>query len=299
MGWSDAVEGLRRRARSRGGRAARLTDVLERVWERAVDDRVSIVAAGLSYYVLLSAIPALVATAALHSWVSDPASLVRRLQSWTASWPDEIQRLVVGQLLEVAGMAGAGAGVSFAVSILATLWATSRAGRALMQALNVVHDDVPGRHAGRRRAIAVAVAIAGVVAAVIGLGLVNAGSQNAGGWWRTATSILFWPGVAVGVGLGAALAYRYAPSRPAVTLPQTVPGAVLTVVVFAVATAVVAVYMTTIGVERAYGALGAILAGGLWLLAVCWALLLGAYVNEELGDGAAERGTGGRGRSEG
>lgn len=299
MAWNDAVEGVRRRARSRGGRLARLVEEIGDVRERAAGDRITIVAAGLSYYLVLAAIPALVATVAIYTWVSDAASLVRRLETWTTSFPDEIQRLVVGQLLEISGMAGTGAGASFVVSVLITFWSASKAGRALMQALNIVHDRDAGRHTARRRAIAVAVAIAGVVAAVIALGIFNAGSERAGGWWSTVTTIAFWPGLLLAVGVLAALAYRFAPSRPAVSLPETVPGALLTVVVFGVATAAMLVYVATIGVGRAYGALGAFVAGGLWLLAVCWALLFGAYLNEELAESTADPSTRGRGRSEG
>lgn len=299
VAWNDAVEGARRGVRSHGGRLARLVEEIGDVRERAAGDRITIVAAGLSYYLVLAAIPALVATVAIYTWVSDAASLVRRLEMWTTSFPDEIQRLVVGQLLEIAGMAGTGAGLSFVVSVLITFWSASKAGRALMQALNIVHDAEEGRQTARRRAIAVAVAIAGVVGAVIALGIFNAGSERAGGWWSTVTTIAFWPGLLLAVGVLAALAYRFAPSRPAVSLPETVPGALLTVVVFGVATAAMLVYVATIGVGRAYGALGAFVAGGLWLLAVCWALLFGAYLNEELAESTTDPGTRGRGRSEG
>jgi membrane protein len=291
---TDLLEAAARRADT--PRTRRLVAALGRVRQRARRDRVTIVAAGLSFYVLLSAIPALVATVVLFTWVRDAAGLLRRIEAWTVSFPDEIQRLLAGQLLEVAGSAGTGAGVGLAASLVGTLWASSRAGRALMQSLDIVHGIEPARHGPRRRGIAVAVAIAGLVTTVMVLSLVNAGSNQAGGWWETATNILFWPGLLLAVGAGAALAYRYAPSRPRVGLRQTLPGAVLTVLTFGVATVVVAVYVATIGVGDAYGSLGAVVAAGLWLLAVSAALLLGAYLNEELAEGAgapAGRETGG------
>lgn len=278
----QAVEHLERRLRARGGRTGRFADVMEGARRRAREDRVSIVAAGLAFYVLLSAVPALVATVAVYAAVRDVASLVQRLESWTRSFPDEIQRLLVGQLIEVAGTTGVGAGVGFTVSVLATFWASSRAARALMQSLNIVQGNHDGRSTTRRHGIAVAVAIAGVVTAVVVLGLVETGAARSGPWWETATTLLFWPALLLGVGVAAVAAYRYAPSSARAAFTEVLPGALLTVVVFAVATGVVAVYVVTLGIGRAYGALGFFVAVGLWLLTVCWALLVGAYLNQEL-----------------
>lgn len=270
------------RLRDRGGRLGHVADHVADIRERAARDRVSIVAAGLAYYIALSVIPALVATVAVYSWLRTPADLFQRIETWSSSLPDEVQRLLAGQLLEVAGQTGTGAGVSFAGSILATFWAASKASRAMMTSLNIAYDVDTDRRALRRRGVAVGVVISAVVLSAVGLALVDTGGNAGDTWWPTVSRLLFWPslvGVAAGV---AALSYRFAPSRETEHIGPILPGVLVSTGVFTVATVALAVYASLADLSRAYGALAAIVGAGIWLLVVCWGLLIGAYVNVEV-----------------
>ncbi|MBW3620661.1 MAG: YihY/virulence factor BrkB family protein [Actinobacteria bacterium] len=272
---------LEERLAARGGRVGDVAEHARSVRRRAEEDRVAIIAAGLAFYVLLALIPAVVATVAVYAWVRDPAQLYRRIESWTQSFPDEVQRLLAGQLIEVAGMSGTSMGASLAVSILATFWAASKAARAVMTTLNVAYGVDDDRHAVRRRGIAVAVATAVIILTVVALALVDTGASTAGSWWSTASSLLFWPAVVLAQAAMSALAYRYAPNRHGETSHRVLPGTVVSALVFVVATAALAVYVGTADIGRAYGSLGAFVGGGLWLLAISWGLLFGGYVNVE------------------
>lgn len=269
------------RLADRGGRIGDLAGHARSIRRRAERDRVAIVAAGLAFYVLLSLIPALVATVAVYSWVRDPADLYRRIESWTRSFPDEVQRLVAGQLIEVAGASGSSMGVGLAVSILATFWAASKAARAVMSTLNIAYDVEGDRHTLRRRGWSVAAASAVIILAVMALALVDTGASTAGSWWSVATSILFWPLVVVAQAVTSALAYRYAPNRDGESVTRVWPGAAVSAAVFVLATGALAIYVSLADISRAYGALGAFVGGGLWLLVISWGLLIGGYVNVE------------------
>lgn len=275
---------------ARGGRVGDAARHARSVRRRADEDRVAIVAAGLAFYVLLALIPAVVATVAVYAWVRDPADVYRRLESWTRSFPDEVQRLVTGQLIEVAGMSGTSMGAGLAVSILATFWAASKAARAVMATLNVAYGVDDDRHVLRRRGIAVAVATAVIILTVIALALVDTGASTAGSWWATVSSVVFWPTVVLAQAGMSALAYRYAPNRNGEGDRRVLPGTVVSAVVFVLATAALAVYVATADIGRAYGSLGAFVGGGLWLLAISWGLLFGAYVNVEFEAPAGETG---------
>lgn len=278
------LERLEDRLARRGGRIGAVAEQAAEVRRRAEEDRVAIVAAGLAFYVLLSLIPAIVATVAVYSFVRGPADLFRRIESWTVDFPDEVQRLVAGQLLEIAGMTGGRVGVSLFVSILATFWAASKASRALMTTLNVAYGVDQDRHGARRRGIAVAVAVAAIILAVMSLAVVDVGASNAGTWWRTASRVLFWPLVVLAQAGASALAYRYAPNREPDDPHPVLPGTIVSSVVFVVASGVLAVYVSTTDISRAYGSLGAFVGGGLWLLTISWGLLIGGYVNDVVND---------------
>lgn len=282
---------LEDRLRARGGRVGTVAEHAQEVRRRAEEDRVAIVAAGLAFYVLVSLIPATVSTVAVYSFVRGPADLFRRIESWTTSFPDEVQRLVAGQLLEIAGMTGGRVGVSILVSVLATFWAASKASRAVMSTMNIAYGVGTDRHGARRRSIAVAVAVAAVILAVVALALVDTGSSTAGSWWSTASRVLFWPLVVLAQAAASALTYRFAPNRDADGGLRVLPGTIVSSTVFVVATVVLAIYVSTADLSRAYGALGAFVGGALWLLALSWGLLIGAYVNDvvEDGDGGSSR----------
>lgn len=280
------------RLAQRDGRLGELVQHGRSIRRRADEDRVAIVAAGLAFYVLVSLIPAVVATVAVYSWVRDPADLFRRIEQWTHSFPDEVQRLVAGQLLEVAGMSGSSVGISLAASILATFWAASKASRAVMSTLNVAYGVDDDRRTLRRRGVSVAAVTGAIILAVFGLALMDTGSSTAGSWWSTASSILFWPGVVLAQVATSALAYRYAPNRDGEGHRPVLPGALVSGAVFVLATGVLAVYVGTADLSRAYGALGAFVGAALWLLAISWGLLVGGYVNVEFE--ATEGGTGDR-----
>lgn len=272
---------LEERLAARGGRLGDAAEHARSVRRRADEDRVAIIAAGLAFYVLLALIPAVVATVAVYAWIRDPAHLYRRIESWTQSFPDEVQRLVAGQLLEVAGMSGTSMGASLAVSIVATFWAASKAARALMTTLNVAYGVDDDRHTVRRRGVAVAVVTAGIILTVFAVALVDTGASTAGNWWSTVSSLVFWPAVVLAQAAMSALAYRYAPNRDGDVTRRVLPGTVVSAVVFILATAALAVYVGTADLGRAYGSLGAFVGGGLWLLATSWGLLFGGYVNVE------------------
>lgn len=276
---------LEDRLRDRGGRVGAVAEQAQEVRRRAEEDRVAIVAAGLAFYVLVSIIPATVATVAVYSFVRGPADLFRRIESWTTSLPDEVQRLVAGQLLEIAGMTGGRVGVSILVSVLATFWAASKASRALMSTMNIAYGVGTDRHRARRRGVSVAVAVAAIILAVMSLALVDTGSSTAGSWWSAASRLLFWPLVVLAQAAASALAYRYAPNREPDGDMRVLPGTLVSSAVFVVATVVLAIYVSTADLSRAYGALGAFVGGALWLLTTSWGLLIGGYVNDVVEDG--------------
>lgn len=272
------------RLQARGGRVGDLAERAGSVRRRAEEHRVSIVAAGLAFYVAVSIVPALVATVAVYSWLRTPADLFQRIEVWTDALPEEVQRLLAGQLLEIAGMTGTSVGVSFAGSILATFWAASKMSRALMTTLNIAYGIDERREGGRRRGLAVAVIVAGVIFAAVALAIADLGGTNADSWWSTASTVLFWPLLVLAAAGVAALAYRFGPNRDGDESRAILPGTVVSTVVFAVSSAALAVYAATADVSRAYGALGALVGAMLWLLAIAWGLLIGAYVNVEAGE---------------
>lgn len=282
-----SIETVERDLRERGGWVGRATEVAGDVRTRAQEDRVTIVAAGLAFYGIISIIPATVATAAIYSIIRDPAALSRTAESWTREMPFEVQRLVVGSLLDVANLSGTGSGLAIVGAILVTFWASSRAGKALMQSLNLVYEIEEDRDTLHRRGIAVAVAVTLIILASVGLAFVDTVPKLIDAtWWRVSVTVATWALIIAVFAAVSALAYRHGPNRPDAEVRWASPGVLVATVVFAASCLGLFLYVTLVGSSAIYGSLGLPLAFALWLAVVSWGLLIGAYVNVVVtGDG--------------
>jgi membrane protein len=62
-----------------------LLDVAYRVYGAIIEDRVMLVAGGVTFYLLLAVFPAMTALVSLYGFVSDPATITERLASCARS----------------------------------------------------------------------------------------------------------------------------------------------------------------------------------------------------------------------
>ncbi len=268
------------------GRVAELARHGDAIRRRMAEDRAWMVAAGLAFYWLLSIVPAFLAGVSLYALLADPATMTRHVEYWTHAAPDEVERLIVGQMLDVANRTHAGISVGLAFGVVGLLWSASRSAKGMMDALNVVYDVEEDRPMMQRRLIALAVATVGVVVAALGLGglaiLQRALGFGGGGVVSTALGIGRWPVGLVAVVLGLALAYRYAPNRDGTDIAWVSVGAVTATVLWALATVVIVGYAALVGFSGLYGSLGAVMLVQGWAFVTAYAVLLGGYVNVEM-----------------
>ena len=275
------------------GRVAGLVRHSDAIRQRMDEDRAPMVAAGLAFYWLLSMVPAFLAGVSLFALLADPATMTRHVEYWTHAVPDEVERLLVGQMLTVANRTNAGMSIGFGLGIVGLLWSASRAAKGMMDALNVVYNVEEDRPLVRRRLIALGVAATGVVCAGLGVGglavlqrVLGLGSR---GVWATVLGIGRWPLGLLAVLVGLAFAYRFAPNRGSTDIEWLSIGAVLATAVWAVATGVIVLYAATIGFQGLYGSLGAVVLVQVWTFVTAYAVLLGGYVNVEMASDGGSR----------
>lgn len=284
------LDDLLDRIRRRGGRWREVADAVARTRVRMQEDRVLIVAAGLAFYGMLAVIPAAVAVVSLYSLIGDPAELTRQVERLTHEMPDEVERLIVGQLLVVANLAEVRLGLWLLVALVLWLWSASRGVKALVQALNIVYGVEEDRGAAQRRLVSLAVTGVGIVVATLGLGVVEAliRALDTSSGLALAVRLARWPvSLVIGTVVLAGV-YRYAPNREAHDGWRWYSvGAAVATGVWALASAGFLIYVIGYGdSSRTYGALGMVLALQLWMFVSAFAVLLGAYLDVELsGDG--------------
>lgn len=186
------------------------------------------------------------------------------------------------------------------ISFCFALWSASYGLEAVIDGLNEVFDVKEFRSWWKRRALALAMTAVLSVSAVFGIALIAWGSKlghlagTAGvkwlfwiGWpyarWTTAVVFLF---------LAVTIIYRVAPNLRKQTLLSVLPGTVVAIGLWILASLAFRLYLSKFygSYKSVYGSLGAPVATLLWLYLSGVALLLGAEVNSAIRWAAKEAG---------
>lgn len=267
--------------------AAGWKDVALRVKDRTTDNHLSIIAAGVAFYLLLAMVPALAALVAMYGLFADPREIGTRVTSLAGVLPREALELLEEQLQRLVATSGGALGLGAALGVLLSVWSATRGTKALIDALNVAYDERESRGFVRLNLIAIGLtmALVGFVAVALalvalvplvleGIGL-GAGAERALSWAR-------WPLLAALLVVALAVLYRYAPDRDAARWRWVSPGAVIATLLWLAGSAGFSLYVSmSDGYHASYGSLGAVAVVMMWLFVGAFAIVLGAQFNAE------------------
>lgn len=244
-------------------------------------------AAGLSYYFILSLFPMLIAFAAGLALVPLPHLFDQILTLMARFLPPDGMGLVRAVLRDVITPHG---GSILSVGIVLTIWAASGGVAALMEAVNVAYNLPDHRSFVRKRLLAIALMFGVGALAVLALALMVVG-PGFGRWLAGKAGlggvfVALWPYLRWALSLACAvlsieLIYVWAPSarRPFRT---TLPGAVIALVTWVLLSSGLGLYLRNFGkLNKTYGTLAAAVALMLWLYWTAFAILVGAQFNAE------------------
>ncbi|HEX6143489.1 MAG TPA: YhjD/YihY/BrkB family envelope integrity protein, partial [Geminicoccaceae bacterium] len=116
-------------------------DIFLRVKDEMASDNLSMVAAGVAFYVLLAIFPAIAALVSIYGLFADPATVQQHVDALGQFVPQEALAIIDEQMRRVAGGARGALGIGVAVGILAALWSAAKGMKALIEALNIVYDE--------------------------------------------------------------------------------------------------------------------------------------------------------------
>ena len=258
-----------------------------RVKDQVAQDNVSIVSAGVAFYLLLSIVPALAATVAVYGLVANPEAIGRHMEALGAFMPAEAQVLIGEQLNRLVQSSGDALGIGALIGLGVSLWSATRAMAAMMEALNIAYNEKESRGFVWRNLVAlgltvvlvlflgVAIALIAVIPAIVNLlGLT--------GLLATVMSWLRWPVLAACLLLALALLYRYGPDRETPRWEWVSPGAIVGGLLWLLGSIGFSIYVSYAGnYDATYGSLGAIVVVMMWLFISAFAIMLGAEWNAE------------------
>jgi membrane protein len=266
-------------------------DTLKRTGKEFKDDNLTDWAAALTYYAILSLFPALIAMVSILGLVVDKATITRVLtdtlsQIGPASAVDTFR----GPLQQITGNRST-AGIMLVVGVLTALWSASGYIGAFMRASNAIYEREEGRGFLKLRPVQLLVTLvlilmsALLVVALIVSGPVAKAVGSAVGLGTTAVTvwnIAKWPVMLVVVMVMLAILYYASPNAKQPGMKWISPGSVVAVVVWVVASALFAFYVTTFAsYNKTYGALAGVVVFLVWMWITNLAILFGAELNAE------------------
>ncbi|WP_243370638.1 YihY/virulence factor BrkB family protein [Microvirga solisilvae] len=263
-------------------------DVLWRTYEEFGKDRITSVAAGVTYYALLAVFPAIAALVSIYGLFADPATIQDHLNTMSGVLPGGALEIIGEQVKRIASKGGGALGFGFIFGLAISLWSANAGMKAVFDALNIVNDEEEKRSFVRLNLTSLSFTFGAILFIIIALsGIVVlpivfkfVGLENSMEWLL---SILRWPVLLIGVTLGLSLVYRFGPSRDKAEWRWVTPGGLIAAVLWIAVSMLFSWYVSSFGnYNETYGSLGAVIGFMTWIWLSSIIVLLGAEINAEM-----------------
>jgi membrane protein len=268
-----------------------LWPTLKRTLTEFQEDNLSDWAAALTYYGLLSLFPALIAMVSLIGIFGDPKTTTSTLtEIITEIGPESGAETFKGPIESIVHNQSA-AGFAFVLGLAVALWSASGYVGAFIRASNIIYETPEGRPFWKLRPLQIAVTLAMIVMmALLAVGLVLTGPVVEAvaeplGIGSTAVdvwNIAKWPVMAAIFILMVDLLFYTSPNVKVRGFRWVTPGAIVAIVVWALASALFALYVANFSsYDKTYGTLAGLVVLLLWFWITNLAILFGHQLNAE------------------
>jgi membrane protein len=258
-----------------------LWDVLVRTYNEVMVDRVTLIAAGATYFIVLALFPGMGVMVSRYGFLSDPSDIGSFL-------PPGAYDLLLPQLQALSSKGRSQLTFAFGLSLLLAFWSAMSGVKALFDAMNVAYGENEKRSIVRLNLMAFGFTIGAIVVVVLLIALIGIiplilKALYLDQWSELLARIARWPFVLLLSGCATVIVYRYGPSRENAKLRWLTWGAAFSTVTWAITTVAFSVYLLNFATYNAtYGTLGALVGFMVWIWLSIVILIVGAELNAEL-----------------
>jgi membrane protein len=273
--------------------AAGWKDILMRTYRAMGENRITLVAAGVTFFALLAIFPAVAALVSIYGLIADPSTISSQLDSLQGLLPQGALEIVGDQIKRLNEKGSTTLGFSLVLGVALSVWSANGGMKHVFDALNLVYNEREKRNVVVLNLVSLGftagallflvLALTAVVVVPVVLGAIGLGE---GGWWL---ALLRWPVLFLVVLLALAVLYRYGPSRDAPRWRWATPGSGLAALLWLGGSALFSWYVANFGkYNQTYGSLGAAIGFMTWIWISTTIILLGAQLNAEMEHQTAE-----------
>lgn len=294
----DTSEEMKRRASEPGrGRTAGgpfqiplagWKDILTRLWYSFFEDRIMLIAAGATFYLLLALFPAFAVFVSLYGIVADPATIADHIAFIGRFLPQAGTDMLTTQLQFLIDQDNSSLSIGFLTGLMFALWSANNGIKTLFEAMNVAYGEQEERSIIKLNLVALcftlgAVFIASVLIFAVGVIPVVMNLVGASGLTDELVFVGRWPVVFAIIVFAIAMIYRFGPSRNRARWRWVFFGATLTAFVWLGASIGFSWYLQNFANYQAiYGSLGAVIGFMMWVWVSSLIFIIGAEVNAEM-----------------
>ncbi len=263
-------------------------DVLLRVKHEAKLDNLTLVAAGMAFYAMLSVAPTLAFMVSVYGLVVTPAEVQAQVEVLSTYLPAGASSTVLTQLQDVATAEESSLGWGMLLAAMISLWSASKAMKSLFGGLNTVYEEYETRSFFRLTAQSLLFTLAGIVVLVLMLAVVAVlplvlDILALPGRGETLVRVLSWLLISCVALIALAILYRYGPARSRAQWQWVTVGAVFALVIWLASSVALSWYVASFdSYQKTYGSLGAVVVLLMWFFLSAYAVLLGGELNSEL-----------------
>jgi membrane protein len=262
-------------------------DIALRLYREFGNDRILLVAAGVTFYAILALFPAVAALVSIYGAVADPSTINTHLNELRGILPDGAIDIVGGQVKRLTAKGDTALGLTAVVSILISLWSANGGMKAIFDALNIAYEEEEKRSFVMLNLQSLAFTVGAllfVVLALTGIVVVPAALQLLGldqkAWY---IALLRFPALLLLVIAGLAVLYRFGPSRRKPKWRWVTWGSAVAGTLWLLASGLFSWYVANFGsYNETYGSLGAAIGFMTWIWLSTTVVLLGAELNAEM-----------------
>jgi membrane protein len=261
--------------------------VAMRVFHGISEDRVTTIAGGVTFFVLLAIFPGLAGLISLYGLFADSGSIAQHLDSLAGILPEGGMQIIRDQLQTLTSQPAQKLGFATAAGLAVSLWSANGGVKAMFEGLNAVYEEHEKRSFVRLNAVTLAFTLGLMCFVVVALTIITVvpqllsflGLPGLGG----IVDIARWPVLLAVAGLMIAVVYRFGPSRDRPQWRWISPGSIFATVAWVAASLLFSWYTSHFGnYNKTYGSLGAAIGFMTWMWISIIVILVGAKINAEL-----------------
>ena len=263
-------------------------DITRRVISNVNRHDISLLAAGVALFMMLSIFPALNVAVSLFGLFSSPVNIISQVEPLRQLLPEQAFEIFTDQLTELADAGGAAFNLTLVVSLLVWLWVSRKGAMALIKACNIIYNEYEKRPFWNLLLVSLLFTGVGIFSVVV-LALlailmpIVLGFIPLGETLETLLRTLRWPILAMILILVLECVYRFAPNRRNAKWRWVSVGAMIATLLWLLASFGFTVYVQNFSnYNETYGAIGSVIVLIFWFYISAFVVLLGAEINAEM-----------------